>query len=79
MGPESNDWNEYRLMILDWHNQDIAERDKTRAQLTAIQTTLTEMQTRRTHRLTVLNLAVPAAVALVVMGLQIVAKLVWFK
>ena len=85
MGPENSNWNEYRLMILDWHNQDILEKKELRARLerqellvteklTQIQTTLEEIQGSRKRIITTLNLGVPAAVALLVMGGQMLFR-----
>lgn len=88
MSPEDSGWAEYRLMILDWHNQDIAEKKEIRerleshekmvtTQLTQIQTTLAEIQGARKLKITTLNLVVPALVALVVLiGEQVLAR-VW--
>lgn len=87
MSPEDN-WNEYRLMILDWHNQDLAEKREIRerleshekavtTQLTAIQTTLAEMKAIRAHKITALNLAIPALVSLIVLLGESVLAHVW--
>jgi len=80
MSPEDNSsWNEHRLMILDWHQQDILEKQEIRRalqaqerhvneKLEAIQTTLTELGARHRLKITTLNLVVPAAVALIVLA-----------
>jgi len=89
MSALDNDWNEYRLMIIDWHQQDIKEKADIRNrleanqlmvtnQLTQIQTTLAEMQGRYGKKQARLNLVVPALVAFfVVLVEQAVAA--WIK
>lgn len=88
MAPEDNDWNEYRLMILDWHNQDLIEKKEIRERLerqekavteklTSIQTTLAKMEAVRAHKITALNLAIPALVSLIVLTAEAVIAHVW--
>ena len=78
MSPEDNGWAEYKLMILDWHNQDIEEKREIRArleahekavttQLTEIQTTLAEIKGVRAARRTFHNIGIPAVVTILVL------------
>lgn len=88
MGPESNDWNEYRLMILDWHNQDIIEKREIRerleaqevrvtTQLSEIQATLAGFTAVKEKRHLILNLVVPALVALGVLAGEAAVAHIW--
>ena len=77
MSPEEG-WNEYRLMIIDWHTQDLEEKKEIRsrleiqeqsvnAKLDVITAQLAEMRGYGKARTVATNLLVPALVTIAVL------------
>lgn len=77
MSPESNgEWSEYRRMILDWHQQEVEERQEikeklesyqeaTTLKLDTISNQLTALSVEKKFAKWVLSIGIPAAVTIV--------------
>ena len=48
MSPDTeNGWSEYRMLVVDWHREEVEARKEFREKLDAIALTLTEINTER--------------------------------
>lgn len=67
-GSDEQSWESYRRMIVDWHNEDVKSHERIDESLSQIQKTLIEIKTERRVGLGVMNVIVPAVIALISVG-----------
>jgi hypothetical protein len=63
---DTNSWEAHRLLIREWHTQDVEAREEMREELRTISTTLAEIKTERKVVKWAGGVVVPAGIALAV-------------